>query len=67
MADTERLKYMGLNEFAQSVYNLQTTGMYSVNELRRKRNEPRIDEPWADEHHMLLAVDKAVKDDNTID
>lgn len=61
IADTSMIKHLELSELSQIVYNLITTGTYSVDELRRKLREPEIGEVWSKEHFMLLAAGKADK------
>ena len=52
--DTSRIKPMGMMQLAANGDKLISNGFYSVNEIRRKMNEPLIDEPWANEHFITL-------------
>jgi HK97 family phage portal protein len=52
--DTSRVKPMGMMQLAANGDKLISNGFYSVNEIRRKMNEPLIDEPWANDHFITL-------------
>ncbi len=54
IADTTMVKHMSLADLGVHVDKLIGSGLYSLNEVRRKLNEPAIPEPWADEHWMTL-------------
>ena len=54
--DTSAIRHFDLFENAAAVEKLVGSGAYSINELRRAANQPRIDEPWADAHYMTLNI-----------
>lgn len=58
-ADTSRIKSMSLKEMGAHGDKLVSSGIYSVNELRIKMDEPLIDEDWADKHWMTLNYQRA--------
>lgn len=54
--DTSAIRHFDLFENAAAVEKLIGSGAYSINELRRAANQPRIEEPWADAHYMTLNI-----------
>lgn len=54
--DTSAIRHFDLFENAAAVEKLVGSGAYSINELRRAANQPRIDEAWADAHYMTLNI-----------
>lgn len=55
--DTSAIRHFDLFENAASVEKLIGSGAYSINELRRAANQPRINAPWADAHYMTLNIE----------
>lgn len=54
--DSSAIRHFDLFENAAAVEKLVGSGAYSINELRRAANQPRIPEKWADAHYMTLNI-----------
>lgn len=54
MMDTSTVDHVGVMSIGAHVDKLISNGVYSVNDIRAKINEPKIDEPWADKHYITL-------------
>ena len=54
--DSSTITHFDLFEEAASIEKLIGSGVYSVNDIRRAAGQPRIEEPWADEHYMTLNI-----------
>ncbi len=50
--DTRNIKHLDLLSMAGSIDKLLSSGVYSVNGIRRLLGESTINEPWADQHFM---------------
>lgn len=62
--DLTAVKNVSAIDMAEKIDKLIADGIYSVNEIRRKLGESRINEPWADEHHITKNYEKAGGADN---
>ena len=70
LADTSTVRHLSLADMGAHVDKLIGSGLYSLNEVRRKLNEPALDDEWADEHWMTLNyqnADRAGKPAEVID
>ena len=54
--DTSAIRHFDLFENAAAVEKLIGSGAYSINELRRAANQPRLPDAWADAHYMTLNI-----------
>ena len=54
--DSSTITHFDLFEEAASIEKLIGSGVYSVNDIRGAAGQPRIEEPWADEHYMTLNI-----------
>ena len=52
IVDTTRAQHIDVFSLAPNIDKLRGDGVFSVNEIRRKTREPKIDEPWADEYAL---------------
>ncbi len=50
--DTRCIKHVDLLSVSTAIDKLISSGAFSVNDIRELVGEPRIDEPWADEHFI---------------
>lgn len=64
-ADVSRIQQMSLKDLGSSAMNLISSGLYSVNEMREKADEPKINEDWADRHWMTLNYETAERAEET--
>ena len=49
-ADTSCIEHMDVFSMAANIDKIKAASLLNTNEIRRKINEPRINEPWADEY-----------------
>ncbi len=54
MVDTTCIRHIDIFSIAEKVDKLISNGVYSVNELREKMGDTRINADWADKHWMTL-------------
>lgn len=54
--DSSAISHFDLFDNAANVEKLIGSGAYSINDVRRAANQPRIPEAWADEHYMTLNI-----------
>lgn len=50
--DTKAVKHVDLLSVSASVDKLISSGAFTINDIRDLVGEPKIPEPWADEHYM---------------
>lgn len=55
--DSSAISHFDLFDNAANVEKLIGSGAYSINDVRRAANQPRIPEAWADEHYMTLNIE----------
>lgn len=54
--DSSSIIHFDIFENAANIEKLVGSGAYTINDVRRAANEPRINEPWADAHYMTLNI-----------
>ena len=57
--DLTAVRNVSAFDMAEKIDKLISDGIYSVNEVRRKLGEPRINEKWADEHQITKNYETA--------
>lgn len=57
--DTSSIQHYDMFAASVAIERVISSGLYSVNEVRRAANQPRIDEEWADKHYMTLNIERA--------
>ena len=60
--DSSTINHFDLFAEAAAIEKLIGSGVYSVNDIRRAAGQPRIEEPWADEHYMTLNITRLTED-----
>lgn len=60
--DSSTINHFDLFQEAAAIEKLIGSGVYSVNDIRRAAGQPRIEEPWADEHYMTLNITRLTED-----
>ncbi len=54
--DSSSIVHFDIFGNAANIEKLVGSGAYTINDVRRAANEPRINEPWADKHFMTLNI-----------
>lgn len=56
--DSSAIVHFDVFENAPNVEKLVGSGAYTINDVLRAANQPRINEPWANEHYLTLNIAK---------